>query len=271
MGRGYHCRPYTLTMHIGAIVSSLKPYGSVRRYLELGNEIINQGHRFILFTPEVNKISWFDFKGEIHDTRNIEADFILMSDSFNLKLLDNAKGTKYIWVNSDEKYQLYYYQQYWHKAPFLLCNRKLLRVFPDSILLEGGINTSHFCFKNVRVGYYETNQPTKNSQYIYNQLSALPTVELVEIYGLKNEELCDAFKKLDYFVLWETAGGWSNLGAEAISCGTPVVTNGVNCEPYISHCIVVKDLKTFFSEPLLEFDWRYVVEKLLKIFAGDTK
>lgn len=49
---------------MGVLLPHTKLYGGVKRFLELGNEFVKLGHRFIVFTPEGNGPDWFDFKGE---------------------------------------------------------------------------------------------------------------------------------------------------------------------------------------------------------------
>ena len=50
-------------MRIAAVLPHLEVYGGVRRYLEIGNEMVKRGHEFIIFTPQGEKPDWLDFKG----------------------------------------------------------------------------------------------------------------------------------------------------------------------------------------------------------------
>lgn len=39
-------------MILGVLLPHTKLYGGVKRFLELGNIFVEQGHRFIVFTPD---------------------------------------------------------------------------------------------------------------------------------------------------------------------------------------------------------------------------
>jgi glycosyltransferase involved in cell wall biosynthesis len=50
-------------MKIAAVLPHMEVYGGVRRYLEIGNEMVKRGHEFVIFTPQGEKPDWLDFKG----------------------------------------------------------------------------------------------------------------------------------------------------------------------------------------------------------------
>lgn len=52
-------------MTIGVILPHSRLYGGVKRFFELGNLFINDGHTFVVFNEKGDKPSWFDFRGEI--------------------------------------------------------------------------------------------------------------------------------------------------------------------------------------------------------------
>jgi glycosyltransferase involved in cell wall biosynthesis len=52
-------------MKIAALLPHVEVFGGVRRYLELGNELVYQGHAFTLFHPDGSRPGWFDFQGEV--------------------------------------------------------------------------------------------------------------------------------------------------------------------------------------------------------------
>jgi hypothetical protein len=119
------------------------------------------------------------------------------------------------------------------------------------------------------VGYYAGRGALKGEDAIVSALSGVPHVELVPIAGLSHRDLVEAYSSLNYFVAWESREGWSNTAAEALSCGVPVVTNGVGCEPFLDRCITVPDLRRFFERPLHEFSWEVVCMKLADIWKRD--
>lgn len=52
-------------MILGVLLPHTKLYGGVKRFLELGNIFVEKGHRFIVFTPDGQAPTWFNFKGEM--------------------------------------------------------------------------------------------------------------------------------------------------------------------------------------------------------------
>ena len=67
-------------MKIAALLPHVEVFGGVRRYLELGNEFVRKGHRFVLFHPEGTRPDWLEFLGE---TRPISA---LDTDAFDVAM-----------------------------------------------------------------------------------------------------------------------------------------------------------------------------------------
>lgn len=53
------------SMRIAAFLPNVEVYGGVRRYLEIGNELIKRGHLFTLFTPAGEKPDWLEFHGRM--------------------------------------------------------------------------------------------------------------------------------------------------------------------------------------------------------------
>lgn len=50
-------------MRIAALLPHVEVFGGVRRYIELGNALIERGHSFSLFHPSGNSPDWLEFKG----------------------------------------------------------------------------------------------------------------------------------------------------------------------------------------------------------------
>lgn len=50
-------------MKIAALLPHVEVFGGVRRYLEIGNQFSQRGHRYVLFHPEGNRPGWLEFKG----------------------------------------------------------------------------------------------------------------------------------------------------------------------------------------------------------------
>lgn len=49
---------------LGVLLPHTKLYGGVKRFLELGNEFVKSGHRFIVFTPKGEAPDWFRYEGQ---------------------------------------------------------------------------------------------------------------------------------------------------------------------------------------------------------------
>lgn len=52
-------------MNIGVILPHSKLYGGVKRFFELGNLFVGDGHSFIVFNEKGDLPDWFDFRGKI--------------------------------------------------------------------------------------------------------------------------------------------------------------------------------------------------------------
>jgi glycosyltransferase involved in cell wall biosynthesis len=61
-------------MRIAALLPHLEVFGGVRRYLELGNELVRKGHSYVLFHPGGEKPSWLEFRGEVRPLEGIAAE-----------------------------------------------------------------------------------------------------------------------------------------------------------------------------------------------------
>lgn len=50
-------------MKIAALLPHVEVFGGVRRYIEIGNELVKQGHSYVLFHPEGQAPDWLAFRG----------------------------------------------------------------------------------------------------------------------------------------------------------------------------------------------------------------
>ena len=257
-------------MKIAAILPHLKQFGGVRRFLELGNVLVGLGHEYTVVIPDepTNRLGWFDFHGLLRQVGSETYDVVLIGDPPSFPLLDRFTCPKYVWVIAGGKY-IPQYRRLYGQHPFLLNNRVFLEDFPAARLVEGGVNTSHFRPAKLRVGYYAGRGAAKGEREILGQLMDHPSVRLLPLEGRNNNDLPAYYSSLDYFVAWEQRPGWSNTAAEALACGVPVVTNGVNCEPFLTRCIVVQSLRDFFLDPMADFSWDRVADRLIEIWTED--
>jgi glycosyltransferase involved in cell wall biosynthesis len=59
---------------IAALLPHVEIFGGVRRYLEIGNELVEKGHTFVLFTPKGERPDWLEFAGTSRPFESLEAD-----------------------------------------------------------------------------------------------------------------------------------------------------------------------------------------------------
>ncbi len=52
------------TIDYGVLVPSVGVFGGVRRFIEIGNELVRRGHRYTLYSPTGESPAWLDFDGE---------------------------------------------------------------------------------------------------------------------------------------------------------------------------------------------------------------
>ena len=257
-------------MKVGMITPVMGVFGSVRRFMEIGNEMVKRGIDFTLYTPKGGSgCSWFDYKGKLASwSGHIHVDYFINGDPRTFQILPQVRAKKiFILVVVGGERHRQTYKSLYGKYPFILNNRKFAKHFPKSHVVEGGVNTGFFRPKPRRVLFQDRTEPWKNAAFIRQQLAGLPGITLVGMKNLNNKQMRKVYQTGDYFVAWESRGGWCNTAAEAIASGLPVITNGVNCEPFLGRVIVVKDLSAFFSNPMEPWSWKRVVDQLLKIFS----
>jgi glycosyltransferase involved in cell wall biosynthesis len=82
-------------MRIATLLPHVEVFGGVRRYLEIGNALVQRGHDFTLFTPKGEKPDWLEYRGEIRPFEAVsEAEFEvgLCSEYSILEQFDNLKA-----------------------------------------------------------------------------------------------------------------------------------------------------------------------------------
>lgn len=268
-------------MKIAAIVPHLKPYGGIRRFLEVGNVMASRGHDYTVYVKEMvsgDSVGWMNYQGKLRSWKDaeltFEADAIMIGDPHTLNILEDSsvtiKGKVYIWViAAGIPSYLELYKKFEKKGYTLMLNTRLYyKLFgPGVALCEGGVNKNVFTPKTVRVGYYAGRGGNKGEYYIEESLKGIQHVIPVPIKGLDTPDLVRAYKSLDYFVCAEVPHGWSNMAAEAIACGIPVVSCSENTAPFLNRAINVTDLRAFFENPMQQFSWENVCTRLGELFG----
>jgi len=262
----------------GIILPHMRAFGGVRRFLEIGTHLTQRGHQVIYFVGEKSDLSWFGDKVRPRvrswNETPYNVDIMLIGDPTPQcvsKLTHVEAHTQvFLWVIAGGEYLNMYrsiYNMESERLHFVVNNRVFLKYFPKAHMCEGGVNTRLFRRgRKLKVGYYAGRGKSKGEPDIVSALSDLKSIDLIPIQGKTSHELVKVYQNLDYFVSWETREGWSNTSAEALACGVPVVSNGVNVEPFENRVIVVGDLRAFFQDPMRDFSWGETTDKLIHIF-----
>lgn len=71
------------TWDFGALLPGIGVFGGVRRFLEIGNELVRRGHRYVLYHTDGSRPDWLPFAGEIKslaDFQNARHQVLLCND-----------------------------------------------------------------------------------------------------------------------------------------------------------------------------------------------
>lgn len=282
-------------MKVAVILPHIFCYGGCRRYMEIGNAMVDRGIDYTIYTRRGHKCDWFDFKGKIKKWGSIKADYILCGDPPSFGILEKCKGKIFIIVQAGGGYieggrwAKGGYRSVYGKYPFIVNNRVFLKYFPKAHVVEGGVNVEFFkplssiIVKNSKpkVLYYNSKRACKGANFIREELARIDGINPIGFQGLNNVELLRLYQTSDFLIGWETREGWSNICAEALACGVTVVGNGKNCEPFSEGIIKTDNLRGYFSNPrnlrikkyysMDKFSWGKVTDKLLELFTQRHK
>lgn len=258
-----------MSFPIAALLPHLQRYGGVRRFIELGNEFIKRGYPYTIYLPQrelkrAKEYPW-NYMGRLSPFEKINPQAVLLLGhprSPCTNELPKFKNNIYMYVIAGGTFIKDY--QKLKKYPFVLNNRVFLKEFPDARIIEGGVNTNYWRPKRLKLIYHGA----KGSK-VEEKLSKIPFLKLIPLKDLDDKALLKAYQEADWFVSWEERPGWANMAAEALSCGCPVVSNGVNTQPINHRVIVVKDLKEFFLETISSLSWEKVADQWEEIFRED--
>lgn len=82
-------------MDYGALLPGVGVFGGVRRFIEIGNELVRRGHRFTLYHPGGERPEWLPFAGDVRplaalpDARH---DVLINNDTFTLPDFEQAEA-----------------------------------------------------------------------------------------------------------------------------------------------------------------------------------
>lgn len=249
--------------------------GAVRRFLHCSEELNRRKHAAFVITIEPGDLSFYKHDVpvlSVEEVGGLSFDEIVVENPLCFEAVKSLRSNTtrvWVWVTKIRQVKRRSLVDEYGAAvgwgELLLNNRALRQYFPDAILLEGGIGPQ-WHRRRLRVGV----QPQKLNLDTIDLLKGLP-ITLVPIEDMPSDEsIAATYRSIDYFLAWEYEHGWGNMAAEAVACGTPVVTNGMNVEPFGEFCIRLRDddaLKRFFcADPLWSFRYVNVVTRLLSLW-----
>lgn len=240
-------------MKICGILHTLNKHGGVRRYFEIGNELVKQGHDFTLFADRDERqesIAWMDFRGNIRprseyknekydiaftgawecfdDLINIRADkkIVLVVAKFYkdkyIELWNRVGDNGYRWIGVAKD---------WNKGMEEI----------NGELISGGVNTEFFkpkwVNKNNRkltVCFYGRLGDGRGATILKEEIDRLKNRFNIIIFDSPNythlespdykatpsqEDLLEVYQNSDIVLSYMRSAGWNNVIAEGMACG----------------------------------------------------
>lgn len=80
-------------LDFAALLPNVNVFGGVRRFLEIGNELVRRGHRYVLYHPDGARPDWLPFDGEVRSLaalRNASHAVLLTADPGLVAEFDSA-------------------------------------------------------------------------------------------------------------------------------------------------------------------------------------
>ena len=311
-------------MRAAIIVPHLQSYGGIRRFLELGNEFVKLGHEWNIYTKSSNSLDWFDFLGNIKQkwADIIDNDVLIIGDTTLFKYFDSWPKLKIMYVISTSPacgyIETYKKMLEYIDSGFLsiFCSTTTWNFYDklnplnikQHFLIPGGINISNFSPKmELRnpeptiIFYSCLDMPRKHGEDIFNTIKDLGYkmitfsreevsynhLNLTKYINPNNLELPNIYNKAHIYIGMEDGAGWNNTGAEALSCGLNIISNGNGSSDFAINnetAIIIKDFTEIPSaleklkdttlsqklsanglEKIKEFSWQVIAEKLERI------
>lgn len=85
-----------MRLTFSVILPHTRIFGGVKRFLEIGNLLIERGHHFVIFTPEGKAPDWFPFRGEVRQLALLDqakCDALFITEPEYLPQLRNSNAT----------------------------------------------------------------------------------------------------------------------------------------------------------------------------------
>ena len=83
------------SLDFAALLPGVGVFGGVRRFLEIGNELIRRGHRYTIYNPDGVRPEWMAFDGEVKPTAkltNVRHQILITNDTTYLEDFEEAEA-----------------------------------------------------------------------------------------------------------------------------------------------------------------------------------
>ncbi len=82
-------------LDFAALLPGMGVFGGVRRFIEIGNELIRRGHRFVIYSPEGKAPDWLPFSGEVRPISALRTSrhrILMCNDPYSLADFERAQA-----------------------------------------------------------------------------------------------------------------------------------------------------------------------------------
>jgi len=244
-------------MKISVILPHLKLYGGVKRFLEIGNEMVIRGYDYTIYHSDGSPPDWFKYNGKLSPIENVHSvkhEVLMCGDAPSLDIFDRCNAQKkfvFIIFPYTRRYGIGTYDI---KSDYILIgvSNGWEKRFPQKFnnkgyTISGGVNLEQFYPVEVEKDdkfrvliYAKFDRGWKNTGNIVKALELVKDPPVLMLYDVQKwkydtpleiehyvnppqDSLREMYSKADIFISAEGLAGWCNTAAEAMACGTPVI------------------------------------------------
>ncbi len=246
-------------MRIAAILPHVGVFGGVRRFIELGNELVRRGHEYRILHPEGTAPDWIPFAGgvaRLEDGLAERWDLAFCGDPGVFDAFARVRADRRVMFVLGQRYGPKY-QAFWTPEVTVVGVNEDWREWVPGIpghTVAGGIDLARFRPAELRpddpgrpfrvLGFGRLDKKVKGVKYLFAGMRRLgrgaqlalydnAPIDLpwtarwfleVELYvGLDQEALAALYRSADVVASPEVSAGWSNSVAEAMASRVAVV------------------------------------------------
>lgn len=89
-------------LNIAVILPSMKLFGGVKRFVELGHRFMARGHRFTVFTPDGVGPDWCDFRGDVAELSTLDGsprDILFFTEPVYIDAVRRSRAPKKVFYH----------------------------------------------------------------------------------------------------------------------------------------------------------------------------